>query len=777
MPIRIVNKSFRDLNSNVLDFYQSNAGDIQLIEYLILEQILVIGSSSNYLNYNALENKITWSSGSWLVEGFRINDTVNYRTFDETGTPLNTIQSTTIVSVSGSNNNVLQLNNLDPSYIPDITNGEYFAIWNALTGARNEELVVSINQTQTGQTGNQYSAIDGESTRFLFDIKNAPNYPFFPSGQIIQGSQFGKRSGQFAVTMELETTTLSPLNYGGTIDVGEISILRMRLINAGILTPSLFDQNKCLKIFSILEFARLLGEPFNRNQLITSETANTGYFDEAYNVGVVDAEILQGISELSFDTQTSGQFKVNSLTGNLTSIGLGASYVPTDEDYFRNKPESQSSLCMTIFTQLDFTFTAGQTSPQNPSQASYNFQITNITFLGTEATVDYTFTPNQEFNDFMTARDPGDRTFQVWAKVNNVNLLLYNAQLTSNPPVAGALNLENSQFFGHSYNVTDTFVTELGYTANIEDDLGFVGKFLIDNGTEIQSFTARIEAYNTSTQEEFTLLSTFYSFLGIPLQNGIYPLNQSNPIIATLPTTSEKRISTLIREPGMDTLTQYGVKIYFPFLLRWEYWLSQLNANDDFYPNQNKNWYPYDSTGSWTVRLHLELVRNNLAYVYDDPLTILNYDNNDNIDSQIDLIRESTGQIVDIAIENEIMRVRGTHVLNDGSSWDQNSTWGMLTVEPYESAQRWICSSIIPFDNNASNPLTPLTGLLCSLTFPSPDTAVLECFFDSTKINLSNGCKFTSKIKQRCTPFGIEEKLTTDNQQKITTDDVNKNKS
>tara|TARA_R110000751_G_scaffold73709_2_gene149086 strand:+ start:10338 stop:12674 length:2337 start_codon:yes stop_codon:yes gene_type:complete len=777
MPIRIVSRSFQDLYGNTLDFYQSNSGDMQLIEYTILEQILVIGSMSNYLSYNALENEITWSSGSWLVEGFRVGDSVLYRNYDDTGTPILAPIGATIVSITGANNNIIQLDSLDPTYIPDITTGEYFAIWNALTGARTEEMVISINQTQTGSTGNEYSPIDGEATRFLVDIKNAVNYPFFPSGQIIPATQFGKKSGQYACVMELETTNITPLSVGGTIAVGEVSILRIRMINPGMLTPSLFDQNKCLKIFSILEFARLLGEPYNRFQLITSETANTGYFDEAYNVGVVDASIGQGISSLAFDFQTSGQIIVKSLTSPVSRVGVGMSYIPTDEDYYRNKAESQSALGMTIYTQPHFAFFAGLTSPENPDQAKYIFDITAIQFVGNDVIIDYIFTPNAEFNTFMLERDQGDRLFQVWIKVNNVNLLIFNDQLVSNPPVAGALTLVNSQFFGHSYNVTDTFVTELGYTANIEDDLGFVGKFTIDNDTEIQSFTARIEAYNTVTEEEFILLQTFYSFVGIPLQSGIYPLNESNPIISTLPLTSEKRISYLIRDTTLDTLTEYGVRIYFPFLLRWEYWLSQLNANDDFYPNQNRNWYPYDSTGSWIVRLHLELVKDNLAYVYDDNLEILNYDNNDNIDSEIELIRDSTGQIVDIAIENELMRVRGTHVLTDGTNWSQATTWGMLTVEPFESGPRWICSSVIPFDNNISNPLTPLTALLCSLTFPSPDTAVLECYFDSTKINLSNDVKFTSKIKQRCTPFGIEAKLTTGNEDKITTNNINKDKS
>lgn len=777
MPIRIVSKEFTDLYGNTLDFWESNSGDIHQVEYLVMEQILVISSSENYLSFNALENTITWSNGSWLVEGFRVGDSILYRNYDNTGTPILAPLGASIVSITGSNNQILQLDNLDPTYIPDLVAGEYFAIWNALTGARNEELVVQFNQVQTGSTGNEYSPIDGEATRVLFDIKNAPGYPFFPSGTIIPGSQFGKRSGQYDLRMELETTNLIPTNYGGTINVGEISILRMTFINSGMLVPQLFDQNKCLKIFTILEFARLLGEPFYRNQLIDSELANTGYFDEAYNVGVVDAEIIQGVSQLAFDFQSTGQIIVRSTTTPLTQVALGMSYIPIDEEYYRNKQESQSTLGMTIYTQPDFAFTSGITSPENPELAKYVFQITGTTFVGNDCTIDYIFTPNLEFKEFMLGRDQGDRLFQVWVKVNNVNLLVFNDQLVSNPPIAGALTMDNTEFVDHSYNTENTFITQLGYTANTEDDLGYIGKFSIDNGTEIESFTARIEAYNSVTQEEFVLLQSFFSFSDIPLQSGIYPVDLENPIISTLPTTSVKRISTLTREPSIDTLTTYGLKIYFPFLLRWEYWLTQFNASDDFYPNQNKNWYQYDTTGSWIVRLHLELVKDSQAFVFDDDLEILDYDNNDNIDSQIDLIRDSTSQIIDIAVQNELHRVKGTHVLNDGTTWDQATTWGMITIEPKESGPRWICSSIIPFDNNSANPLTPLSGLLCSLTFPSPDTAILECYFDSSKINSLNGIKFTSKIKQRCTPFGDEVKLTTDNDEKITTNNIDKFKA
>jgi hypothetical protein len=71
----------------------------------------------------------------------------------------------------------------------------------------------------------------------------------------------------------------------------------------------------------------------------------------------------------------------------------------------------------------------------------------------------------------------------------------------------------------------------------------------------------------------------------------------------------------------------------------------------------------------------------------------------------------------------------------------------MITIEPTESAPRWISSTAIDYDGNLLNPLTPITGLTATLTFPSPEVAQIECFFDPNKINLSNGAKFTTKIK------------------------------
>ena len=279
-----------------------------------------------------------------------------------------------------------------------------------------------------------------------------------------------------------------------------------------------------------------------------------------------------------------------------------------------------------------------------------------------------------------------------------------------------------------------------------------------------------------TTEESFTLQQTSFNLSGIPLVNFQQPIDLQAPVLTSLPTTSVKRIATLSNDTSIDFGTSYGVKLYFPFIYRWEYWIAQLNANADFFPNnQTRDWVDYGTTGDWRLRLVVDNARGNNLYQYTDLINILDYDSDANILQVIELYIDSSSTNVQVVTEGELMRVVATHTLVDGSAWTQDSVWGMITIEPTESSQRWLSSTAIDYDNNLSNPLYPLTGLRCDLTFPTTDVARLECFFDPDKINLSNGVKFTSKIKG-CSDGEIV-KLTTSGLQKLTNDGNQKIKS
>jgi hypothetical protein len=420
--------------------------------------------------------------------------------------------------------------------------------------------------------------------------------------------------------------------------------------------------------------------------------------------------------------------------------------MPVDDSYFKNQTVDQSELSMFAETQTSAAPIL-LTSPLNPSGAGYTLEFSNPVTVGTVTTWDWEFTPNAAFITFMDARSIGDRLFYIWAKYGTVNLLLFEGQLSEQPPAPGVLDMVVHRFVDHSQNFANDNVTKLGFEGNIEDDIAFIGKFLVPINADMRYTKAEIWAVNSVTNEEFLLNSSFFDFASVPKVGGYYPINQSQSVITTLPTTSEKLTAQLERDAFIDTVTHYGMRVYLPFFYSWEYWINQPNAAPIFYPNrQTRDWLPYGTEPDWDLQLRITADINGLDYIYSENIVIKDYDSDANINQTMTLQVVSTAQNVGVVVEGELHYVVATHLLASGD-WDQPTVWGMITVEPTEAAPRWICSTVVPYDNNLANPLTPITGLYATLTFSAPNLAVITCYFNPNNVNLSNGVKFTSKIK------------------------------
>ena len=391
-------------------------------------------------------------------------------------------------------------------------------------------------------------------------------------------------------------------------------------------------------------------------------------------------------------------------------------------------------------------------SAQNLSGAGYNIQVTNVSTVGTITTIEFNFIPNLAFNTFMSSASAGDRLFYLWVKCGNSNLLAFADQLTCAPPVGGPLPMvSNYGFLDHSQNVTDIVGDKLGDSADTEDDIAFYGQFRLNYNGNYTNFNAKIEAFNSLTNDSFTLQETNFSFSGLPVSGvGQIQLNETQGIVSILPTTSVKHNAILKLEPTADLFpSDYGVSIYYPFVLNWRYWLTQLNASSDFYPTQDKNWEQYDNMVDWQLRLKLSLIKDGLAYTHTNQIIDNPYNNDNDISSSIKMIRTVDNSYINIIPSGELMIIESTHIIQSGT-WQQANVWGMITIEPKESSRRWLVSTIVPFDNDTSNPLTPITGLYVLLNFVSSTEVIMTCYFDSSKIDLSNGVKITAKIKENC---------------------------
>jgi hypothetical protein len=721
MPITPISNKYYDYRGTVGSFLKANVGDLLESKSIIKESISVITGADAYFQLNPVENIITWTGGDFELEGFREGDAVLCEIFSNGG---GLVTSWNAV-VQAIDTDMIDLDTI-PAWI-DATIGQIFRI---TSKNRRGGLIVDLNNVSNGVVGNEFSTIDGEVSRFKF-ITNSISV-----GSTVNGISVGNQSGQYIISASIKLN--SEANYVRQWEV------TFRYILSGINEPNLFTAANCQKLFLKFRWQRIYGDPANNLIYIQSEDADTGYFDQAFNNGGDESAVIQAINSVDYQDETTCTVVVEH-TGSL--FGIGACYCPQDETYYKNKTYSQAELSMALPTTNLILAPLG--SQTNPDSAEFTLNIQSITSLSaTQKQIVFKFQPDGNFYSFMDSREDGDRLFKIWIRADDENLLVFDDQLTKTLPVGGPITFAQHTFLDHSQNFVESATSADGYSANIEDDLAFTGAFLVPLFATGQNLYAKIIAFNSTTNESFILNSVNFNFDTVPMIGGKYILNETLPVISTLPNTSEKLNARLYLDPAYDVPASdlYGVRIYLPFLYRWEYWLNQPNAADDFYPNQNKNWFPYGNTGDWKLKLRLESIVNDLLYFYENDLDIKNYDSDAEIDQNIELIIDSTDQIVNIITEGMLMRVRATHTINSGMDWNPAEVWGMITVEPTESSPRWICSTVVPFDNNNSNPLTPLSGLYCDLQIVG-NVATMECYFDPTKVNLENGCKFTTKIK------------------------------
>lgn len=730
MPIILTNRNYVDVFGNSRTFYKGNAGDRQQVTFRIEENISVMTSPSVNLSLNIPLYEITWLGGDFEDEGFRTGDLIQVNIWDSTGAGINTYPAN-VVWVNG---NTFKISSLLGWY--DSSQGEVLQI--IVKGRRRQGARLSVNHVQNGAVGNALSLIDGEATQGTFDLT---------ASSPVAVTLVSRQSGQFwwNATFNLTLDNGFTRYYNVVID----------FINSGIYDASPFTSSNCLKLYTKISWQSLLGEPYANDDTIISEDANTGWFDEPHNADAIDAVLIQGATAIQFDAPTTVQILVDS---SAIDYAFGFAYVPQDDAYFKNVFPNQSTLSGMMSSAVPSGVMNGFFLPNG---GYMEMEVVGASQVGTIWTFDIEFRPSVGYTNFMLSKPAQDRVFYAWCKIGNMNLLFYADQLQETVNIGGPIPMLKEDFYDHSENTIGFTATETSYQANVEDDLSFYGVFQLELGDAVDSFTAKLRAVNPMTSEAFDLQTAFFSFATIPQVAGKYIIGETLPLFSQFDTNSIKREAVLKLIPAYDSGTQYGVEIFYPFLFRWEYWLQQLNADADFYPSQQTmNYVPYGNTTPWGLEVRLELLQDGVLYFKDYPVTIKDYDSDPTIDQTIQLFVEATNQPVSIIVEGGLMRVEALHTLNDGTFWTPN-VWGMITIEPTENSPRWWCSSAVPFDNNPNNPLTPISGAYCDVSFPNFNQVKLTCFFDPSKINLQNGCKFTSKIKGCSTSIRPNFKFTT----------------
>ena len=434
---------------------------------------------------------------------------------------------------------------------------------------------------------------------------------------------------------------------------------------------------------------------------------------------------------------------------------------PIDAEFYKNRSASIGNNLLLNAPEVDFiadgstdvTVYAGLPYIGNQSGITMDgakWDLQNLKFELTgvdELTVSGDVIPNAAAtNMFSQFQDDGRRS-TLWISIANYNLTGFSADRVSlklwdednyDAPTVGVQipNVFKSEFIDHGGNdITDS----LNPNTTTEDDVLYRGEIKLIDNVEYEGIRARIYAYNTVTEEEFTLENQFFSFSNVVNINGQYQPNFYIPRGFNLPPDSDRNHIKLIRKPNLDEPGLYGVQLEYGFLNRWEYWLQQSNVSDDFFntanpfDGKNNNWQPF-TVGDWVMRLSMYTIVDGVEDFNHQVFKIRPYEDNPNITTVRTFTVLSDSSNPENLPENELVEVE--YVLTWATD-NYSSEWAEVTIEDFESGNRWVISSIYDQGNINANPLKPISGeTKLSLVVSPSNVATIKCLVDTSIINV-----------------------------------------
>jgi hypothetical protein len=771
MAINLVQSSFEDIYGNVTSQFKANAGDKIKVKHLYEMEISFVSTNTNAIEINNLERKLSRTSGSFLDDGFYAGQTYALYEVNENNN-IHASYTGTILSVSDSFITATNLPNINDWN--SISTGHIIVLL-ALDTYKSIEFAFNFvdNESPTPSLG---SLIDGETSKFsainIHDLAVNTSLPLV---------QNGKKSGQFSVTnatIKRVTDTTNPYTaFNSTRRNYEVSF--------ELIMPSMFSENSfigqnCLKYYSLAQFKVIPTAYFASTKVEYNTTANTGLWNEGFNADQANSTYSLGVDSLFFNTTNTFTITATSLTSlGINSVELGAMYLTLDDDFNKNKEESQDEILPLLKTGL---INATNINDSWVSTTSKEFEITlndfSITDLGGVRTYSLEFILNpfysnpNGFGKFIEDRGELDREFLIWLKVGNTNRLLFDSQLLFDEPVGQPFTPITANYINHDNNIDYKQVISVlnnksNNDFNLEDDITHISEFSLFSTDVNETINAKVVVVNLSNDFEFVLDKVSFDLTDVDLQ---YFINQVAPLTNNLPDSSRKKEAFLYERSALSG-NEMELRLFYPIVIDWRYWEEVLTTHP-FFVSQNKNnsnWLNYQSL-PWKVFVKIEIKRNGVIDYYYQPLDFKDYDDWSGI-STIELFDATGTTQYSNMQENMTMMIKATHIFP--SNYFGNP-WGMITIEPKESSPRYILSTEID-RTQTENPLVGISvQQRCDIEFYSANTIILRAYVNTNLLDGSNFC-ISSKISEDGQENNNPElnKLTEDNQDKITEDALN----
>lgn len=763
MPIILTNKQYTDIYGNVSTYFKANACDTISVKYSLSTEIFSRSTPSNVWNIDKLDSKISQSQGSFINEGFRVGQTYILKTIDNA----NSVVQTWTGTITEVNDLTIKMTGL-PSVNNWSTAGNNILV--LFVEQKRDSLELGLNFVDnTLQNPSLSSLLDGETNRFVVNGLSSLSV-----GSSLSLVQVGKKSGGFTIAspnIKRIADTTNPYGFTHNIQNWEVTF---DITFIGAFNEDWFIGQNCLKLYSQLDFKVNQGETFGVTTIGIKDSADTGFFETGFNTEVPTiTSTISDANELFYNKTNVVTFEIETNNTSIDEIQVGAMYVLLDEDYNLNKPLPQDGYLPFAKSPLWTTASVGDDFSSDIYQFNITLNSLSYSDVGAvriwsgELTLEPFYLSSNAFGKFIESKGENDRLLYLWVKIGNTNTLLFGKQMTFELPVGVEVTPNLSLVINHDQNVNfSDLSTPIGNgDFNIEDDVAYICDFEINESDENTSVEVKIVA--TDGNDEFDLESLVFDLSDKDLNNYVDSYLSVNN---NLPTSSSKKSAYLIEKTPL-TLGVTELRLYFPFLIHWEYWIDQLNANTYFQKKDtdNKNWLNYQDS-PWEIKIKVEISRNGVADYFYQSFSFKKY-NDSIITSTIKLYEYPSMTQVSGLKKNTLMYIEATH---DFGVYYSGFPYGQITIEPKEGSPRYVLSTEI--DRDGSNPLkgisyTPRLGM----EFTSSTVITLKCLLDMNKLQGSNYC-ISSKISEEGTDNNHIEfgKLTEDGIAKLTEDTIEK---
>jgi len=750
MGLIVRNKTQTDRLTRSGAGFLGNYFDVISVQYELELDLRLDLRLRNPVFYDSTNDTLTLTSGSWvdLIGAFN-GANVDIK-FGTTGSPAT---STTIVSVNGA------IMTIAPASLG--ATGDKTAGYVEITDDP-KDFEVSYNLVENTVSSGTGSLIDGEVVRF-----KGENVGALAVSGTIDLTQQGNKSGGSIFDTKLLTrvadATNGNLQY--TLD------LTYKIWTC--LSSAQYFSSDAVGDFA--EFTMLMQQSNPASAVTTSyfETGNTGFENENFNGGVPDytltsiewtdnsANVMQVFDytqDSNFEIVIEGAFTASD------SIDVKMFTIPNDAGQYQNKPLPIENNLMLAQNPTPIAPSTPTNITGNLNELGAGFNIINInsTIVGTTMTITGRVVPNNTFKTLFNSRVVGDRAYKLviatedvtevdYTRSNRVNVLADSAQAQKNLIDLGSFGVSKLEFEDHNSDV-------YGATPNLylEDDTLVTVEYVIPKiltTPALNPYVAikgRIVIEQTTTGERYKLEEFVYDISGLPvLTDGSLPLDYLVDRGFKLPDTSDKKELIIERNTGADAPDVFGVRMKYPFITRYEDWITLQNVPVDFYSTDNNNWYNFASNPDWEIKFEHVIEENNPnvpfiqgEYIDEQVFTINDYDDWGETSTITFEKEDGTPLNKPSGVENTV--VIATHTLA-ADTWSGNE-YVEIHARPKKNAPQWTGSTVLDA-SDANNPLFPLFGETKTTIDVTAGTITSEVRFDFTKIDTTGGLTFTSRVK------------------------------